>query len=167
MQQDIINKYGKEAVQNFWIFIENLKFDSKTQDASSVRASILKILSPSVSEKYKDIADELAFTLYREVFYDKKNVYLYAAFEAVSKGNTFYQSCWDNSAIIEPFVESIDQFNNFSTAIPTEDDYFNLILPCPQNVLDEFDEYDVYLESLGNKKDKKAKGNKKTQNDND
>lgn len=163
MQQDIINKYGKEAVQGFWIFIENLKFDSKTQDASSVRGSILKMLSPNMAEKYKDIADELAFSLYREVFYDKKTTYLYASFEAVGKGSSFYENCWDNSTLINPIVESVDQFNNFSTVLPTEDDYFNLILPSPQNVLDEFDEYDLYLESLGNKKSKKTKGNKKTQ----
>ena len=165
MQQDIINKYGKEVVQNFWIFIENLKFDSKVQDASSTRGSILKMLSPNVAEKYKEIADELAFSLYREVFYDKKNLYLYASFEAVGRGNIFYENCWNNTALIEPIVESIDQFNNFSTVIPTEDDYFNLIQPSPQNVLDEYDEYDLYLESLGNKKGKKSKGNKKNQDD--
>jgi len=165
MQQDVINKYGKEAVQNFWIFIENLKFDSKVQDASSVRGSILKTLSPSVAEKYKEIADELAFSLYREVFYDKKNLYLYASFEAVGRGSNFYETCWNNSTLIEPIVETVDQFNNFSTVIPIEDDYFNLIQPSPQNVLDEYDEYDLYLESLGNKKGKKSKGNKKNQDD--
>jgi len=163
MQQDIINKYGKEVVQGFWIFIENLSFDSSKQDASTVRASILKKLPPFVAEKYKDIADELAFSLYRDVFYDKKNMYLYASFEAVSKGLNFYEKCWDDSSIIEPLIEKIDQFNNFSTAMPIEDDYFNLILPSPQNVLDEFEEYDIYLESLGNKKGKKGKTNKKDQ----
>lgn len=164
MQQEIINKYGKEAVQSFWIFIENLNFDNKVQDASSVRASILKLVSPTVAEKYKDIADELAFSLYREVFYDKKNVYLYASFEAVSKGSAFYESCWLNSCLLEPVVESVDQFNNFSTVLPTEDDYFNLITPTAQSVLDEYDEYDEYLESVGNKKGKKNK-NKKTDHD--
>jgi len=52
MQKDIINKYGKEVVQNFWIFIETLKFDSKVQDAATVRASILKKIPPSLAEKY-------------------------------------------------------------------------------------------------------------------
>lgn len=160
MQNDIINKYGKEAVQNFWIFIEKLNFDSKTQEASSVRASILKKLSPSVAEKYKDIADELAFSIYREVFYDKKTTYLYAAFEAVGKGSSFYESCWVHSCLIEPIVESVDQFNNFSTVLPIEDDYFDLITPTPQTVLDGFDEYDEYLESVGNKKGKKNKNKK-------
>lgn len=166
MQNDIINKYGKEAVQNFWIFVEKLNFDSKTQEASSIRASILKKLSPSVAEKYKDIADELAFSLYREVFYDKKTTYLYAAFEAVGKGSCFYESCWSHSCSIDPIVESVDQFNNFSTVLPIEDDYFNLITPTPQTVLDGFDEYDEYLESVGNKKGKKSK-NKKEEYEND
>lgn len=157
MQKELINKYGREVINNFWIFIENLSFDSKTQDSTVVRASILKKLTPSLAEKYKDIADEFAFSLYRDVFFDKKNTYLYAAFEAVSKGFDFYQKCWDDSSIITPIVENLNQFNNFSTVLPIEDDYFNLITPSPQNVLDEFDEYDEYLESVGNKKGKKSK----------
>jgi hypothetical protein len=160
MQNDIINKYGKEVLQNFWIFVEQLKFDSKTQDATTVRASILKKLSPSLAEKYKDIGDELAFSLYREVFYDKKTVYLYASFNAIAKGYEFYQKCWNNAAEIEPLIEGINQFNNFSTVLPVEDDYFNLITPTPQAVLDGYDEYDEYLESVGNKKDKKGKNKK-------
>ena len=166
MQQEIINKYGKEVVQNFWIFIDNLSFDSKNQDASTVRGKILKQLSPTMAEKYKDLGDELAFSLYRNVFFDKKNVYLYASFEAVSKGLDFYEKCWENSSLIEPLVENIDQFNNFSTVLPIEDDYFNLIVPSPQNVLDEFEEYDDYLESIGNKKGKKNK-NKKSLDENE
>jgi len=160
MQNDIINKYGKEVIQNFWIFVEKLNFDSKAQEASSVRASILKKLSPSVAEKYKDIADELAFSLYREVFYDKKTSYLYASFEAVSKGMSFYQKCWENALEIDAILESTNQFNNFSTVLPVEDDYFNLSVPAPQAVLDEFDEYDEYLESVGVKKGKKNKSKK-------
>lgn len=160
MQLEIINKYGKEVIQNFWIFVEQLKFDGKTQDASTVRASILKKLSPSLAEKYKDIGDELAFSLYREVFYDKKTSYLYASFNAVSKGNAFYQKCWETPTEIEPLIEGINQFNNFSTVLPIEDDYFNLIMPTPQEVLNDFDEYDEYLESVGNKKGKKAKSKK-------
>lgn len=164
MQQDIINKYGKEVVQNFWIFIENLKFDSKKHDASSVRSSILKKISPSLADKYKDLGDELAFSLYRSVFYDKKNAYLYASFEAVSKGMAFYQKCWDEPQIIEPIVDSLDQFNNFSTVLPTEDDYFSVNVPTPEDVLDEYDEYDEYLESIGNKKGNKKK-NKSSNSD--
>jgi hypothetical protein len=165
MQNDIINKYGKEAVQNFWIFVEQLNFDSKTQEASSIRASILKKLSPSLAEKYKDIADELAFSLYREVFYVKKTSYLYASFEAVSRGVVFYQKCWENPVEIESLIESTNQFNNFSTVIPIEDDYFNLISPTPQEVVNDFDEYDEYLESMG-KKGKKSK-NKKDESENE
>jgi hypothetical protein len=160
MQNNIINKYGKEVVQNFWIFIDQLKFDSKTQEASSVRASILKKLSPSVAEKYKDIADEYAFSLYREVFFDKKTSYLYASFEAVANGSEFYQKCWIAPTEIDSILESTNQFNNFSTVLPTEDDYFDLITPTPQSVLDDYDEYDEFLESTGNKKDKKNKNKK-------
>jgi len=155
MQKDIINKYGKEVIQNFWIFIDTLKFDSKIQDAATVRASILKKLSPSLAEKYKEIGDELAFSLYRQIFFDKKNTYLYASFEVVSKGSNFYDACWLDSSKIEQIVEGLDQFNNFSTVLPTEDDYFNINSPTPQEVWDEYEDYDGHLESIGNKKGKK------------
>jgi hypothetical protein len=157
MQKDIINKFGKEVVNNFWVFIEHLKFDSKKQDASSVRTSILKLLSPSLAEKYKDLGDELAFSLYRDVFFDKKNSYLYASFEAISRGEEFYQKCWDFPEVIEPIVESLDQFNNFSAVLPTEDDYFCVNTPTPEEVWDDYEEYDEHLESIGNKKQKKSK----------
>lgn len=160
MQQEIVNKYGKEIIKNFWIFIEDLKFDSSKQEASSVRASILKKLPPSTAERYKDIGDELAFSLYRDVLFDKTNMYLYAAFDAVSKGNEFYNKCWEDNQHIETIVTSVDKFNNFSTVLPIEDDYFNLNTPTAQSVLDEFDEYDEYLESIGNKKGKKNKNKK-------
>jgi len=163
MQTDLIKKYGKEAIQNFWIFIENLNFNSKEQDASTVRLSILKKLSPQTANLYKDIADEMAFSLYRQVFYDKKNTYLYASFEAVSKGNNFYEKCWIEPSIVLPLIEGLDQFNNFSSVLPTEDDYFNNISPTPQEVWEDYGEYDEHLESIGNKKGKKKN---KTENDN-
>jgi hypothetical protein len=155
MQQELINKYGKEIINNFWIFIEELNFDSAKKEASTVRSSILKKLSPSLADKYKEIGDELAFSLYRQVFFDKKNVYLYASFEAISKGHEFYQKCWLDNTVIESIVESINQFNNFSTVLPTEDDYFHLINPTPQEVWDDYEEYDDKLENSGNKKGKK------------
>lgn len=157
MQKDLINKFGKEVVNNFWIFIEQLRFDSKKQDASTVRSTLLKTLTPYIAEKYKNLGDELAFSLYRNVFYDKRNAYLYAAFEAISKGFDFYQKCWETPELIEPIVESLDQFNNFSSVLPTEDDYFCNNSPTPQEVWDEYEIYDEHLESLGNKKQKKTK----------
>lgn len=163
MQQDIINKYGKDVVNNFWIFIGNLNFLAKTQEATTIRASILKKLSPALADKYKEIGDEFAFSLYRQVYYDKKNAYLYASFEAVSKGSDFYDSCWLSPVKIESIVEALDQFNNFSTVLPTEDDYFNIMTPTPQEVWDDYEDYDEQLESVGNKKSKKRKD--ETKND--
>jgi hypothetical protein len=46
-------------------------------------------------------------------------------------------------------------FNNFSTVLPTEDDYFNTIAPTPEDVWEDYEEYDFRNESLGNKKGKK------------
>jgi hypothetical protein len=162
-ENELINNFGKEVYQNFWIFVENLKFDSKKQDAFSVRKSILTKLSPSLADKYKELCDELAFSLYRSVFYDKKNIYLYAAFEAISKGREFYQKCWEQPNIIEPFIESLDQFNNFSTVLPTEDDYFNVNTPSPNDVLEDYDEYLDYISSLNSKKPNRKKNKNNTE----
>lgn len=161
-ENELINKFGKEVYQNFWIFVENLKFDSKTQDTLTVRKQILTKLSPSLADKYKELCDELAFSLYRSVFYDKKNTYLYAAFEAVSKGKEFYQKCWEEPTIVEPSIESLDQFNNFSTVLPTEDDYFNINIPSPNDVLEDYDEYLDYL-NTNNKKSNKKKNKNSTE----
>jgi hypothetical protein len=163
MQQEIINKFGKEVLTNFWVFVENLQFDGSKKDASTVRSEILKKISPSTADKYKEIADELAFSLYRDIFFDKKSMYLYASFEAVSKGSVFYDNCWDNPAIIIPIAESIDQFNNFSTVIPTEDDYFVFNTPTPQEVWEDYEDYDYRLESSGNKKGKKKTNKSNTE----
>lgn len=157
MQSDIIKKFGKEVVDNFWIFVSQLEYDSKKKDASSVRKSILKRLNPTSARTYKELGDELAFSLYRSVYPDKKNTYLYAAFEAVSKGLAFYQKCWTQPEVIEPVVESLDRFNNFSTVLPTDDDYYSVNAPTPEEVWEDYEDYDVKLENNGNKKTKKAK----------
>lgn len=145
MQTEHINKkYGAETVKNFWIFIESLKFDSKTQESSVIRSSLLKKLSPMVAGKYKEIADEFAFSLYRSVFPDKKSSYLYACFNVLSKGLECYSECWKNPSSIEPFVESLDQFNNFSGCLPTEDDYYNTITNSSNSLVEEFDEFEYF-----------------------
>jgi hypothetical protein len=155
MQTEIINKFGNETVKNFWVFIESLNFDNKKQDAAVVRDSLLKKLSPSVADKYKKIADEFAFSLYRGAFYDKQPIYLYASFDAVAKGLQFYNECWENSDLLEESVKTADQFNNFASCIPTEDDYFHSVIPSPESIMDDFEEYDDFQNSNGNVKERK------------
>jgi hypothetical protein len=155
MQQDIINKFGKENITSFWVFVETLQFDSTKKDASTIRSEILKKISPFTADKYKEIADELAFSLYRGIFFDKKSTYLYACFEVVSRGSVFYDECWDKPELVDPIAETVNQFNNFSTALPTEDDYFEFNTPSPQEVWEDYEDYDYKLESSGNKKGKK------------
>lgn len=142
MQNEIINKFGSETVKNFWVFIESLKYDSSQQDSAVVRNTLLKKLSPTIAGKYKDIADEFAFSLYRGAFYDKTSTYLYAAFNAVAKGLNFYTECWNDSDKIEELIKTTDQFNNFSTCIPTEDDYFHSVIPSPESIVEDYEEYD-------------------------
>lgn len=154
MQTEIVNKFGIETIKNFWVFIESLKFNPLDQDSSVVRGSLLKKLSPSIAGKYKEIADQLAFSLYRGVCYDKNSSYLYASFNCVSKGLNYYEECWENSEKIEELVKTVDQFNNFSSCLPTEDDYFNFILPSPESILEEYEEYDTIQSSNGIEKGK-------------
>lgn len=142
--EHIIKKYGAESVKNFWIFVDSLKFDSKTQESSVVRASLLKRLSPTIAGKYKDMADDFAFSLYRSVFPDKKSAYLYACFNVISKGFDSYSECWKNPGFIESFVDSLDQFNNFSGCLPIEDDYYNTITNQTNSIIDDYNEYEFF-----------------------
>lgn len=152
--EHITKKFGTEVIKDFWIFIESLKFDSKTQESSVVRASLLKRLSPTTAGKYKEIADEFAFSLYRSVFSDKKSNYLYASFNVVAKGLQFYSECWRNPSMIEPLIDSLDQFNNFSGCLPIEDDYYNNLTTQKNSIIDDYNDYEYNTPTNGKSKAK-------------
>lgn len=157
MQDQLVTKYGSETLKKFWSFIDELSFDGSVQEVATVRSNIMKKLTPATSDVYKDIADELAFSLYRNVYNEKKSVYLYAAFDAVAKGKGFYDNCWKDPLSINPLVEGLDQYNNFSNVLPSEGDYYVSVMPSVESVLDDYDDYD-YRESFTSK----AKDNRKS-----
>jgi hypothetical protein len=136
-----INKYDKNTLKEYWAFINQLAYDCETQDAYAAKYSIMKKLSPSTSETYKEITDSLAFSLYREVYSDKKNSYLYACYDAISKGQKFYEDCWLYPEIIKPLearlTTDVILEQNFSNVFPIEDDFYSPI----EDVLDTC-EYD-------------------------
>jgi hypothetical protein len=144
-----INKYDKKTLNEYWIFISQLAYDCETQDAYSTKCAIMKKLSPLVSETYKEITDSLAFSLYREVYSDKKNSYLYACYDAISKGQRFYEDCWMSPELIKPLetrlTSDVIVEQNFSNVFPIEDDFFSPI----EEVLDTcgYDSSEDFLKS--------------------
>lgn len=141
MQTEVITKYGQDKVSSFWNFIDELKFDTKSKEAATARLDVMRRLSPTLADTYKNICDELAFSLVKNVYQNKKGNYIYAAFDAVSKGSEFYDLCWKDSSKIQPILDNTDPFNNFGSVIPTEDDYFSMIIPSPESIQEDFEEY--------------------------
>lgn len=124
-----INKFDKETLKSYWDFVDKLHYDCENQNAYVVKMDIMKRLSPMIAEKYKDITDALAFSLYREVYSDKKNSYLYACYDAISRGSKFYESCWLEPSLIAPLEARLNpdiiSEQNFSNVFPFEDDFYN------------------------------------------
>jgi len=148
MQSNIINKYGKDTVQNFWIFVESLSFDSSKKDSLATKQLILKKLSPMLASTYKSICDEMAYSLYKQVYLEKGNQYIHYCFEAISRGEQFYNNCWNTPEVIETIIASVDKFNDFGTCFPVEDDYYSIPSQSESKVEEYFDEdfedYDSY-----------------------
>ena len=123
-----INKFDKQTLQSYWDFVEKLAYDCINQNAYFAKVDIMKRLSPSLAEKYKEITDALAFSLYREVFSDKKNNYLYACYDAISKGSRFYEDCWLKPEIVTPLASRLNADiiaeHNFSNVFPVEDEFY-------------------------------------------
>lgn len=148
-----INKYDRKTLSGYWSFINQLSYDCENQDAYITKCSIMKRLSPSTAELYKDITDALAYSLYRDVYSDKKNSYLYACYDAISRGQRFYEDCWMNADLIKPLETRLNadiiQEQNFSNVFPIEDEFFTQI----EEVLDtcEYDNVDDYDSKKSNK----------------
>jgi hypothetical protein len=148
MQSNIINKHGKDSVQNFWIFVDSLSFDSSKKASSATKQLILKKLSPTLAGTYKDICDQLALSLYKQVYAVKGNQYIHYCYEAVSRGESFYENCWTNPDVIEAIISSVDKFNDFGSCFPVEDDYY--CVPSEKTSSeeeffeDDFEDYGTY-----------------------
>lgn len=142
-----INKYDKNTLNAYWDFVQKLSYDCYKQNAYEMKVVIMKELSPSIAEMYKEITDALAFSLYREVFSDKKNTFLYAVYDAISMGRKFYEDCWLKPELITPLESKINPDyiaeHNFSNVFPIEDDFY----VKTEEVLDTC-EYDINEDAL-------------------
>jgi hypothetical protein len=134
MSTNIIEQYGQNSINEFWIFVDQLGFDCSHQDAEAVRVSLLKQISPGVASKYKQICDELAQELYTVVSKKKESSYLYASYEAIARGKEFYTVCKDNINTIAPLLESVRTLNHFGNVFPTDDDYYG---KAPTYIIEE------------------------------
>jgi hypothetical protein len=125
MDPDIRNKYGKDNIRNFWDFVSVLDFNPVKKDNLSVKKQIIRKLPPKTAELYRSIASDLSYALYNDAYSDMGNQYLYASFDAVAKGEDFYESCFKDSDNIESIISNVNISNNFSGCFPIEDDYFS------------------------------------------
>jgi hypothetical protein len=125
MDADIRNKYGKDTIQNFWNFVCVIDFNPTKKDNLSVKKQIIRKLPPKTADLYRSIASDLSYDLFNKCYSDMGNQYLYASFDAVGKGEEFYESCFKDPDTIEKILTSVNISNNFSDCFPIEDDYFS------------------------------------------
>lgn len=140
------NNTVDNSTTEFWNFVESLKFDSNQKSAETVRQSLLKQLSPHVAEKYKDLCDTLAYSLYRTITDKNMPIYLYASYEAIAKGQSFYNDCLKNGTLIESLSEKIQSLNHFGNCFPTEDDYYSSYTTNSNYRVDDYDNLDDYID---------------------
>ena len=117
-------KHDINTLNSFWSFVESVNYNSNTSDAESVRKDFLKKISPYIAESYKEICDELAYSLYRKVTDKNVPLYLYSAYEAIAKGKEFFELCLQKPETVVQLSSTIDALNHFGNCLPTEDDYF-------------------------------------------
>lgn len=141
MVKNIIEKYGKNSINEFWFFVDELNFDCSTSDADTVKVKLLKRLSPNTATKFKEICDDYAHNLYALASSKKETSYLYASYEAVARGREFYTTCTDNINTIAPLLEHARTLNHFGNVFPTDDDYFG---SAPTYVVQEDFDYDEF-----------------------
>jgi len=141
MARDIIEKYGQQSINEFWYFVDQLNFNCSNTDADTVRVSLLKKLSPSTASRYRSICDAYAYKLHSQVSTKGESPYLYASYEAVSRGKEFYTTCTDTINTVAPLLEQVTVLNHFGNVFPTDDDYYGKA-PTYTVVDDHDDDYE-------------------------
>ena len=136
MSEVIKKKYGENSVGEFWIFIEKLNYKSCTADAESVKRGLLKSIAPHQSEKYHTIADIYARELAATIVSPDSTAFvglLPAAFLAVEKGKEVYNICLSKRTlpVNGAEIEQLSVTNHLGNVFPSEDDYFNQVIPDP------------------------------------
>jgi hypothetical protein len=142
MSAEITKKYGRDTVNEFWGFVEKLRFDSSKSDAESIRAGLLKQISPSVSGKYKSICDAFAYALYNATTDKNSPTLLYAAYDSIAQGKDHYEMCCKKTSTVVAQAEHVHALNHFGNVFPTEDDYYGRLVSQEPSYEDIEDVYD-------------------------
>lgn len=142
MSAEIIKKYGATTINEFWAFVEKLGFDNNKTDAESIRASLLKQISPSISSKYKAICDAYAYTLYNTTTDKNTPSLLYAAYDSIAQGREHYDMCCKKTSTVVAQAEHVHALNHFGNVFPTEDDYYGNLVAQQPSYNDYDDEFD-------------------------
>jgi hypothetical protein len=127
-------------LNNFWIFIETLKFNSATSDAATIRRVLLKQLTPTTAETYREICRNFATQLFSATTTSNSDMaYLYAAYDAISQGRNFFNDALKAKSVA-PLIEKVQPSNNLCDVFPTDDDYYGAASGSSYVVEEDYDD---------------------------
>lgn len=143
MATDIIKKHGKDSINEFWNFVEKINFDSSVADAESIKLALLKQISPTAAERYKDMCDDLAHELRNKAVSKNVPIMLHAAYDAIAQGRDFYDVCAQKPATLAVQTTQSSALNHFGNIFPSEDDYYGVVArPETTYTIDDDIDYD-------------------------
>ncbi len=143
MATDIIKKHGRDNINEFWNFVEKINFDSSVADAESIKLALLKQISPTAAEKYRDICDDLAHNLRNTAGTKNVPIVLYVAYDTIAQGRDFYDVCMNKPATLTVQPTQSSALNHFGNIFPTEDDYYGVVAsPETTYTIDDDIDYD-------------------------
>lgn len=133
-------KHTAADLNAFWSFIETLKFNSATSDAATIRRILLKQLTPTTAETYREICRTLATQLFAETTTSTSDMtYLYAAYDAISQGRDLYNDALKAKSVAI-LIDKVQSNNNLCDVFPTDDDYYGAVVGKSYVVEDEYDD---------------------------
>lgn len=131
-------KHTAADLNNFWIFIETLKFSSITSDAATVRKILMKQLTPSTAETYREICRTLAMQLFASTTTSMSDMsYLYAAYDAIAQGRDFYNDAIKAKSVTT-LLDKVQPTNNLCDIFPTDDDYYGSVTESTYTVQEDY-----------------------------
>ena len=143
MATDIIKKYGKDSINEFWNFVEKINFNSSVADAESIKLALLKQISPTAAERYKDVCNDFAYELCSKAKIKNIPIMMYTAYDAIAQGREFYDVCVQKPATLAVQTTQSSALNHFGNIFPTEDDYYGVVAgPEPTYTIDDDIDYD-------------------------
>ena len=143
MATDIIKKYGKDSINEFWNFVEKINFDSSVADAESIKHALLKQISPTAAERYRDICNDYAYELCSKAKSSNIPIMMYTAYDTIAKGRDFFDVCAQKPTTFTVQTTQSSALNHFGNIFPTEDDYYGAVAtPETTYTIDDDIDYD-------------------------